>query len=125
MTQLTDEHFELHTKNKAEQFERQKIKFLEDRIKTLENAIESHAKILARFQMTETRTITKCQMGNYNRKDEECMSNFVWCHGPNCHTSHTQDRIRGVKGSKVLRTRKVKQTQWNSGERYKYVFLFL
>jgi len=53
MTQLTNEHFELHTKNKAEQFERQKIKFLEDRIKTLENAIESHAKILARFQMTE------------------------------------------------------------------------
>jgi hypothetical protein len=36
------------------------------------------------------------------------MSNFVWCHGPSCHTSHTQDRIRGVKGSKVLRTRKVK-----------------
>ena len=53
MTQLTDEHFELHTKNKSEQFERQKIKFLEDRIKTLETAIESHAKILARFQMTE------------------------------------------------------------------------
>jgi hypothetical protein len=43
------------------------------------------------------------------------MSNFVWCHGPNCHTFHTQDRIRGVKGSKVLRTRKVKQTRWNSG----------
>ena len=36
------------------------------------------------------------------------MSNFVWCHGPSCHLSHTQDRIRGVKGSKVLRTRKVK-----------------
>ncbi len=35
------------------------------------------------------------------------MSNFVWCHGPGCHKSHTQDRIRGVKGSKVLRTRKV------------------
>ena len=46
------------------------------------------------------------------------MSNFVWCHGPRCHTAHTQDRIRGVKGSKVLRTRKVKQDQWNSGERY-------
>ena len=45
------------------------------------------------------------------------MSNFVWCHGPNCHTSHTQDRIRGVKGSKVLRTRKVKQDYYNSGER--------
>ena len=56
MTQLTDEHFELHSKNKAEQFERQKIKFLEDRIKTLENAIESHAKILARFQMTEDKS---------------------------------------------------------------------
>jgi hypothetical protein len=36
------------------------------------------------------------------------MSNYNWCHGPNCHTSHTQDRIRGVKGSKVLRTRKIK-----------------
>jgi hypothetical protein len=46
------------------------------------------------------------------------MSNFVWCHGPDCHKSHTQDRIRGVKGSKVLRTRKVAQTEWNSGERH-------
>ena len=45
------------------------------------------------------------------------MSNFVWCHGPKCHESHTQDRIRGVKGSKVLRTKKVKQDQYNSGER--------
>ena len=53
MTELTQEHFELHTKNKAEQHERQKIKFLEDRIKVLEKSIESHAKILARFQMTE------------------------------------------------------------------------
>ena len=53
MTQLNEEHFELHDQNKAERYERQKIKFLEDRIKVLENAIESHAKILARFQMTE------------------------------------------------------------------------
>jgi len=45
------------------------------------------------------------------------MSNFVWCHGPGCHKSHTQDRIRGVKGSKVLRTKKVTQDKWNSGER--------
>ena len=45
MTQLNEEHFELHDQNKAERYERQKIKFLEDRIKTLENAIESHAKI--------------------------------------------------------------------------------
>ena len=36
------------------------------------------------------------------------MSNFKWCHGTKCHKSHTQDRVRGVKGSKVLRTRKVK-----------------
>jgi len=43
------------------------------------------------------------------------MSNFVWCHGPSCHKSHTQDRIRGVKGSKVLRTKKVKQEYYNSG----------
>ena len=38
---------------------------------------------------------------------------YQWCHGPNCHTRHTQDRIRGVKGSKVLRTRKIAQTQYN------------
>ena len=36
------------------------------------------------------------------------MSDYTWCHGPKCHTKHTQDRIRGVKGSKVLRTRKIK-----------------
>ena len=53
MTQLNQDHFELHDKNKAERYERQKLKFLEDRIKVLEKAIESHAKILARFQMTE------------------------------------------------------------------------
>jgi len=52
------------------------------------------------------------------------MSSFVWCHGPSCHKSHTQDRIRGVKGSKVLRTRKVPQTQWNSGERRNFYSYF-
>jgi len=36
------------------------------------------------------------------------MSDYTWCHGPECHKKHTQDRIRGVKGSKVLRTRKIK-----------------
>ena len=40
------------------------------------------------------------------------MSNFNWCHGPTCHGQHTQDRIRGVKGSKVLRTRKVRQNTY-------------
>ena len=36
------------------------------------------------------------------------MSEHVWCHGPSCHTNHTLDRVRGSKGSKVLRTRKIK-----------------
>ena len=36
------------------------------------------------------------------------MSDFNWCHGPQCHKKHTVDRVRGVKGSKVLRTRKIK-----------------
>ena len=36
------------------------------------------------------------------------MADFNWCHGPECHEKHTVDRVRGVKGSKVLRTRKVK-----------------
>ena len=34
---------------------------------------------------------------------------YQWCHGPACHRKQTQDRIRGVKGSKVLRTRKISQ----------------
>ena len=36
------------------------------------------------------------------------MSDYVWCHGPKCHKRHTTTRVRGVKGSKVLRTRKLK-----------------
>ena len=46
------------------------------------------------------------------------MSDFNWCHGPSCHKSHTVDRIRGVKGSKVLRTRKVKY--WSGSGFYNY-----
>ena len=34
---------------------------------------------------------------------------FNWCHGPSCHKRATTTRVRGVKGSKVLRTMKVKQ----------------
>jgi len=48
------------------------------------------------------------------------MSSFVWCHGPTCHTSHTQDRIRGVKGSKVLRTKKVQEQTWTRNSFYAY-----
>ena len=43
----------VRTQNRAEMHERKKLEFLEDRIKVLETAIASHAKILARFQMTE------------------------------------------------------------------------
>ena len=43
------------------------------------------------------------------------MSDYNWCHGPSCHTNKTQDRIRGVKGSKVLRTKKIAINKWNSG----------
>ena len=46
MTQLNEEHFELHDKNKMERYERQKIKFLEDRIATLEKAVERLHKIV-------------------------------------------------------------------------------
>jgi len=42
------------------------------------------------------------------------MTEFNWCHGPECHTRHTQGRIRGVKGNKVLRTRKVSRSSWQS-----------
>ena len=52
------------------------------------------------------------------------MSSFVWCHGPSCHTNDTQDRLRGVKGSKVLRTKKIAQrteSRWyNANNFYNY-----
>ena len=41
------------------------------------------------------------------------MSDYNWCHNPDCHTYHTTDRIRGVKGSKVLRTKKIAINKWN------------
>jgi hypothetical protein len=36
------------------------------------------------------------------------MSNYNWCHNPDCHTIATVSRIRGSKGNKVLRTVKIK-----------------
>jgi hypothetical protein len=35
------------------------------------------------------------------------MSEYNWCHGPKCHERRTTTRVRGVKGSKVLRTIKI------------------
>jgi len=48
------------------------------------------------------------------------MSDHNWCHGPECHKQHTQDRVRGVKGSKVLRTRKIKLNQWNKNHFFRF-----
>ena len=39
------------------------------------------------------------------------MSDYNWCHGPNCHTQETQSRVRGSGDNKVLRTRRIKVYQ--------------
>ena len=47
------------------------------------------------------------------------MSNYNWCHGPNCHTQETQSRIRGSGDNKVLRTIKIKHdSSYRSYDRY-------
>ena len=47
------------------------------------------------------------------------MSNYNWCHGPNCHTYQTQSRIRGSGDNKVLRTIKIKEdSNYRTHERY-------
>jgi len=43
------------------------------------------------------------------------MSDYQWCHGPSCHERHTTTRIRGVKGSKVLRTVKINVGNYRDG----------
>ena len=48
------------------------------------------------------------------------MSEYNWCHGPNCHQRHTTNRVRGVKGNKVLRTVKIRQTGWTRDTRWEY-----
>ena len=39
------------------------------------------------------------------------MSNYNWCHNPDCHTIETQSRVRGTGDNKVLRTRRIKVYQ--------------
>ena len=34
------------------------------------------------------------------------MSNLKFCQGPECHTYNTQDRLKGIKGSKTYQTRR-------------------
>ena len=45
---------------------------------------------------------------------------YNWCHGPNCHERNTTTRVRGVKGSKVLRTRKIPINNWNRNCTWEY-----
>ena len=46
------------------------------------------------------------------------MSDYNWCHGPECHTTETQSRIRGSGDNKVLRTIKIKEGRYNYGNNY-------
>jgi chaperonin cofactor prefoldin len=50
MTELNEEHFELHDQNKAERYERQKLTFLEDRVKVLEKSISRLNEIVGMLQ---------------------------------------------------------------------------
>ena len=49
------------------------------------------------------------------------MSDYNWCHNPNCHTIQTQSRIRGTGDNKVLRTRKIAlNSEWIRESIWKY-----
>ena len=54
--------------------------------------------------------------------ESEALMDYQWCHGPFCHKRATTNRVRGVKGSKVLRTRKIPQNQWNSNTQWSHFF---
>tara|TARA_R100000426_G_scaffold8010_1_gene9584 strand:+ start:307 stop:648 length:342 start_codon:yes stop_codon:yes gene_type:complete len=48
------------------------------------------------------------------------MTDHVWCHGPSCHKRSTTSRIRGSKGSKVLRTIKIAVNGYRANTMWKY-----
>ena len=48
------------------------------------------------------------------------MSDYQWCHGPFCHKRPTTNRVRGVKGNKVLRTVKIKPNNWTKNSYWEY-----
>jgi len=48
------------------------------------------------------------------------MAEYNWCHGPRCHERQTTTRIRGVKGNKVLRTKKIRTDRWSQGLPWEY-----
>ena len=40
------------------------------------------------------------------------MSELKYCQGPDCHTYFTQDRVKGIKGSKTNQTRRRSSLHW-------------
>ena len=45
---------------------------------------------------------------------------YNWCQGASCHTNETLDRVRGSKGNKVLRTRKIALNSWNKDSMWRF-----
>ena len=43
------------------------------------------------------------------------MSNLKYCQGPDCHTYHTQDRLKGPKGNKTNQTRRRSSMYYGDG----------
>ena len=55
MTQLNEEHFEVIDKNKEERYKKQKITFLEDKIKVLEKSVERLNKLMGNMMGVKER----------------------------------------------------------------------
>ncbi len=43
------------------------------------------------------------------------MSELKYCQGPDCHTYHTQDRLKGPKGNKTYQTRRRSHFYYGGG----------
>ena len=43
------------------------------------------------------------------------MSDLKLCQGPDCHTYHTHDRLKGIKGSKTYQTRRRSKMYYGKG----------
>ena len=49
------------------------------------------------------------------------MSDYNWCHNPDCHKIETTSRVRGTGDNKVLRTRKIGlNSEWIRNSIYAY-----
>ena len=51
-------------------------------------------------------------MENYERTK---MSDLKYCQGPDCHTYHTQDRLKGTKPNKTYQTRRRSSLYYGNG----------